>query len=158
MNTASAPKYIGIAERTAYDRIVAVLFAIPAVQRVIMNLENLLIQDSPFNSVHRLNAILVKVKEPGHLSWVFSCIEDAYATGAYSREHRLSIDALTGGSSGGRGEVDLYLGKLKMKEHMLGPFMEKNTFNSCVKVQLRSVFGSHQTYRSSTVCYKFLAS
>ena len=70
----------------------------------------------------------------------------------------MSIDALTGGSSGGRGEVDLYLGKLKMKEHMLGPFMEKHTFNSCVKVQLRSVFGSHQTYRSSTVCYKFLAS
>ena len=91
------------------------------------------------------------------MSWVFSSIEDAYATGAYSREHRLSIDALTGGSSG-RGEVDLYLGKLKMKEYMLGAFMEKHAFNSCVKVQLRSVFGSHQTYRSSTVCYKFLAS
>ena len=75
MNTASAPKYIGIAERTAYDRIVSVLFAIPAVQRVIMNLENLLIQDSPFNSVHRLNAIMVKVKEPSNLSWVFRALK-----------------------------------------------------------------------------------
>lgn len=123
-----------------------------------MNLENLLIQDSPFNSVHRLNAIITKVKEPAHLSWCFSCIEDAYATGGYSREHRLSIDALTGGSNSGRGEVDLYLGKLRMKDYLLGTFMEKHAFNSGVKVQLRSIFGSHHTYRSSTACYKFLAS
>jgi hypothetical protein len=58
----------------------------------------------------------------------------------------MSIDTLTGGAHG-KGEVDLYLAKLKLKEHMLGPFLEKHGFESSAKVTLRKVFASFESYR-----------
>lgn len=59
----------------------------------------------------------------------------------------MSVETLTGGAHG-KGEVDLYLAKLKLKEYLLGSFMERHAFESSSKVTLRSVFATHQTYRT----------
>ena len=60
------------------SRIVDNLLSNPPVKKVIMDLEESLGHNSPFNSVTRINAVMSKVKDPVHMCWVFHCIEDAY--------------------------------------------------------------------------------
>jgi len=116
------------------------------IRLVVMALEEEYGQDSPFNSLERMKAIFDKVKDSTLLQWVMACIEDAYRSGAYGTHHALSANMLTGGA-GGKGDIDVWLMKFKLREHLLGSFMEKHPFNTVAKTQLRQVFSSHKKYR-----------
>ncbi len=89
----------------------------------------------------------MKTKEPQQLGWIFNFIHDLYLSGSYTRERGMSAESLSGGKSG-KGDIDLWLYKMRMHEYLLGPFLEKNTFNTNVKTQVRIVFKDFASYRT----------
>ena len=92
------------------------------------------------------NRFYQKTKDPQQLTWIFNFVHDLYLSGAYTRERGMSTETLGGGKSG-KSDIDLWLFKMRMHEYLLGPFLEKNTFDTTVKTQARVVFKDFWSYR-----------
>jgi hypothetical protein len=124
------------------------LLSVGPVKSVIFALEEQMGQLSPFNSVHRLACFFSKTKDAAALTWVFNCVYDFFASRNFNPEEKFSVETLAGAGSNGKGDLDLWLMKLKLHEHLLGPFMEKLPFNTDSKTELRKVFKNQSSYRT----------
>ena len=95
----------------------------------------------------RLEAFYSRTKDHGMLIWIFSTVSDLYESGVFSAEHRMSVETLSGGTNS-KGDIDMWLMKLKLHDYLLGSFLEKHPFSTNSKTQLREVFRNHNTYRA----------
>lgn len=134
-------KYVSVAMRI-HDT----LLAVQGIKDVMFALDAMLDHASPFNSVYRLECFMLKTRDPAQLIWAFNSVYDLYMSGVFSHERGMSVESLSGGKAG-KGDVDLWLMKMRLHEHLLGPFLEKNTFKTDVKTQVRKVFVNHAAYR-----------
>ena len=128
-------------------RVQEYLLSVNSVKTVIFDMEENYGQQSPFNKILRLEAFYQKTKDPAHLAWIFQTIRDGFKSGAMTTETNFSAQTLTGGT-GGRGEIDLWLTKLKLHDFLLGSFLEKSDVPTEVKTTIRKVLQSYNSYRT----------
>jgi len=133
---------------TTAMRVQEYLLSVKAVKAVIFEMEELYGQQSPFNKILRLEAFYSRTKDPNVLTWIFQSIHDGFLSGAMTTESNFSVQSLSGGT-GGRGDIDVWMMKLKLHDYLLGTWLEKGDAPTEVKCSIRKVLQSFSSYRAN---------
>ena len=99
------------------------------------------------NSVHKLNALVKRTREPKQVVWCFWSVADKVLSGAYKCTD-FSLRALTGDTkTGNRGQVDIFLFRLTMIHHLGHVLLERLEPSAQIGQKYWEVFESHKAYR-----------
>ena len=111
--------------------------------------------ESPFNSVHKINAIVKRGRGPAQIVWCFCSLADKVLSGAKGCA-TFSLRALRGGllvCPFGGGQVDIFLYRLKMMQHLGHVHLENLQPSPQIRQKYWEVFGSHAAYRANMTAY-----
>ena len=104
--------------------------------------------DSPFNSVHKLNALVKRTREPKQVVWCFWSVADKVLSGA-SKCTDFSLRAIIGDTkTGNKGHVDIFLFRLTMIHHLGHVLLERLEPSQPTPNKYWEVFDSHKAYRA----------
>ena len=119
------------------------------IQRLIRELDSLILTRSPWNSIGNMHAVITKAREKEYIFWAFESITDCVKSDLLKPE-QINVRSLTGQGMGGRGLVDLFTLKKKMKMFMYSSplVLERPHFSHEFKQKVREVLDNHDAYRS----------
>ena len=105
------------------------------------------------NSVHKLNALVKRTREPKQVVWCFWSVADKVLSGAYKCTD-FSLRAITGDTkTGNKGQVDIFLFRLTMIHHLGHVLLERLEPSQPTRNKFWEVFDSHKAYRAHLTPY-----
>ncbi len=120
-------------------------FSLPAAKKIIADAEELWMKQSPFNSVTKLYTICSRAKgSSANMVWILESMSDCVKA-KYVSPCELSLRSLQ--AAAGRSVIDLFLLKLKLKDHMLSSWLDQINISAEVKVRIRESLVSHNKFR-----------
>ena len=126
---------------TVHDRI----FSIPAVEKVIADYDDTLGQASPFNSISRLQEVVYRGKTQDKIEWFVLYLKDNID----SKKIDITDITKTTIKQGTKTSIsDIALIQLKVKNYLLGKWLETIYIMPEIKATLRTIFVSHASYRT----------
>ena len=117
--------------------------------QTIDSLENRFGVDSPFDSVHKLNALVRRAREPPQIAGCFCSLADNVLSGAYACAD-FSLRTLVGdASTGSKGQMDVFVLRLSLIHYMGHVLLERLEPPPQMRTKCWDVFESRAAYRAS---------
>ena len=105
-------------------------------------------RDGPLQSIYKLQVITTKAsKANGLILWSLGSIYDLCKSGAVP-PGEISFGALNDGAGGGKGLVDLFIMKKRLKDYLLTVDLPKRFKTYTMHEHIISIFKDHNSYRT----------
>lgn len=134
---------------TTIDNAVTVwtrLLGQPALRAVIMQADEELGHEGPFDSINKLHVIVTKGKTKENIAWIVLSVWDLIKSGARASSE-FGTRALQGPGSQ-KGLCDFFVRKKTIMDYMNSTLLEELGLPSSVRSCLKDKFESHTTYRN----------
>ena len=119
------------------------LFSLPVCDEMIRTMSDEAGPDSAWNSIWKLQEVVYRCRTPAKIIWLMSAINDQLQSKKIC--HRdITVNSL---KTGGRSHSDPILQQLKIKEYLLGQWLDSKHFPTYIKSKARETFASHDSYR-----------
>lgn len=125
---------------TLYQRV----FSIPECERIVRQSEEKYGADSAWNSIWKLQEIVYRAKTAGKIEVLMVGIQDWMDSGKISPTE-LTVTSIKSQTRTSISDVILY--QYKLKEYVLGEWLDGKNFPSYIKAKARTIFASIKSYR-----------
>ena len=124
---------------TLFDRV----FSIEDAEKIIVHAEARDGVESAWNSLWKLQEIVYRCQTKGKILWCLQQIDD------WLRCKKVGNKEITVASlkTGGKSLSDVALFALRVKAHLLGPWLDQQPYPAYIKEKARLIFDNHASYR-----------